>query len=314
MGRAAQDDLEKQATTIYSALSDRESLRLFELAAKGFAASVNAYGNLRLSKKRYYTRLRELLELGLIQKQGGMYRHTALGTVIYENEVQGLKRILWSRGSIEILQTLKNQSGGQDSRAIVDQISHELLKDVETRLGLSGLRPVRLFRSWDSLIEEVSLFFDRLRSDLYLATRYVDFRTAESALRSASRGCKIHIIHSNRGGLSPRLQILGNLMANPKVVPIFWNLVRHPNLTIVQAEVPYSFIVADGLDVGIEILDPSDPHSFFLGVQFESPTLAQRLISYFKEQEKVATKGPTVETFQNALQGLLGSAPNGRPA
>ena len=215
------NDLESQARRIYSALANRDSLLIFNLAAEGIEGSLSMLGKYRLSKKRYYTRLKELVGLGLLQKQEGEYRHTALGTLVYENEVQGLKRILLSRSSIEVLQSLKSHTRDPEGLGVVDSISRELLKELESRLGLSGLRPVRLFRSWDELVSEVAQFIDGMRSDLYVATRYVDFRTTESALRGASRGCRINIIHSSRGGLSTKLQVLGNLMGNPKALNTF---------------------------------------------------------------------------------------------
>ena len=299
------NDLESQARRIYSALANRDSLLIFNLAAEGIEGSLSMLGKYRLSKKRYYTRLKELVGLGLLQKQEGEYRHTALGTLVYENEVQGLKRILLSRSSIEVLQSLKSHTRDPEGLGVVDSISRELLKELESRLGLSGLRPVRLFRSWDELVSEVAQFIDGMRSDLYVATRYVDFRTTESALRGASRGCRINIIHSSRGGLSTKLQVLGNLMGNPKALNTFWNLVRSPNVSMGQAEVPYSFIVIDGLDVGIEIVDPSDPYSFFLGLRFQSPTLAQRLISYFNDLKKTAVKDAMATMFEKPIEEIL---------
>ena len=234
-----------------------------------------------------------------------MYRHTAFGAIIFEVEVEGLKRILLSRSSIEILQNLKNGMKDHDDLYAVDKISHEVLKDLELRLGLSGLKPVRLFRSWDELGAEVSKSIQEMRSEMCVATRYIDFRTADDALRSASRGCKVRIIHSSRDGLSTRLMLLGNLMAHPRSLKIFHSLVRNQNVSMVQAEIPFSFIIIDNLDVGIEIVDPQDPHSFFVGLQFTSPTLAQRLTLFFDSLWRSGMKDPMVDIFGRPIEEVL---------
>jgi hypothetical protein len=293
---------DEQMRAIHSALSNKDALRIFNMAAEGINASLDVLSANNFTKKRYYVRLKELLELGLVYKDKGVYRHTALGTLIFENQVKNLRQILFKRSSIQILQDLKRKKdlSGTEKDAI-DEISHEVLKDLESSLGLSNLKPVRLFRTWNELSAETALSVEEATSELYVATRYVDFRTAESALGAAKRGCKICIIHSPRSGLSPKLQLIGNLMTHPKAVGIFKELSHHQNVTMKEAELPYSFIVIDSIKVGIEIVNPQDPYSFFLGLMFESPGLASKLIAHFKEIAASGTTDSIYERFEPKL-------------
>lgn len=287
---------------IHSVLANKDALQILNMAAEGINASLEVLAANNFSKKRYYVRLKELIDLGLIYKDNGVYRHTALGTLVYENQVKNLRQILFKRSSIEILQDLKQKRevDGTHQKAL-DEISHEVLKDLESSLGLSNLKPVRLFRTWNELSGEAGLLIVSSMSDVYVASRYVDFRTAETALDAAKRGRKISIIHSPRSGFSPKLQLIGNLMTHPRAVSVFKELTHHENVTMKEVEVPYSFIVIDSCKVGIEVVNPLDPYSFFLGLSFESPALASKLITHFNEISNTAGKDTISEKFESDL-------------
>ncbi len=69
---------------IYSALSNTDSYRIFRLASDGIDASSEVLEEQSFSKKRYYVRLRKLIQLGLVRKDNGRYIHTNLGKLVHE--------------------------------------------------------------------------------------------------------------------------------------------------------------------------------------------------------------------------------------
>ncbi|MGI0092237.1 MAG: hypothetical protein ACREBS_11070 [Nitrososphaerales archaeon] len=83
-----------RAIDIYAILSNRDSFDIFCLASSGIHATTRILAEYKFSKKRYYVRLKELIETGLVQKEGRFYRHTTLGTIVYENQVKGLLQSL----------------------------------------------------------------------------------------------------------------------------------------------------------------------------------------------------------------------------
>jgi predicted transcriptional regulator len=282
--------LDEQVRAIMSTLSNRDALCLFNLAEEGIESSERVFKTYGLTKKRYYQRLRELVKLDLIRKEESTYKHTMLGSIIFENQVKGLRQTILNRGNIAILQELRNRLTDADSQASLNKISEEVLKEMEQSLGVSGLKPIRLYRNWDELVQALQNLIGSMDAELLVASRYVDFRPADLALQAASRGCKIRVIHSNRGTLSERLQIFGNIIANPHSITTYSNFVKNPNVSMRKSYVPYSFVVADSRSVGIEIVSPSDPASFFLGLEFESITLARKMKLYF---EALWTSGET---------------------
>ncbi|MCL4435735.1 MAG: hypothetical protein M1503_00455 [Thaumarchaeota archaeon] len=298
--------LDEQVRAIMSALSNEDALLLFNLAEEGIESYESIFKTHGLSKKRYYQRLHELVTLGLVYKDETKYRHTMLGSMIFENQVKGLRQMLLNRGSIRILHELRNRlEDDENARNSVNTISQEVLKNLESSLGVSGLKPIRLHRSWDDLVEALKSRMEKMRSEMFIASRYVDFRTAESAIDAASRNCKLRIIHSNRGALSERLQIFGNLIANPQSLLTYRRLTKSPNVTMRKSYVPYSFLVIDNVSVGIEIVNPSDPSLFFLGIWFESPVLAQSMRQYFEALWTIGEMDDMTVMFEKPVEDIL---------
>jgi predicted transcriptional regulator len=92
-------EIEERARKVYSALSNKDSFEIFQLAAEGINASTQSWKEEGFSKKRYYSRLKLLVDLGLVEKDKGRYKHTVLGSIIYENQLKTLSLILDKRSA-----------------------------------------------------------------------------------------------------------------------------------------------------------------------------------------------------------------------
>ena len=79
---------------VYETLSNRDSFEIFVLTSFGIDASTTTWRNHGFSKKRYYQRLKRLVDIGLVQKVSGQYRQSPLGKLIYENQVKPLQIVL----------------------------------------------------------------------------------------------------------------------------------------------------------------------------------------------------------------------------
>lgn len=231
-------EVEARARNIHSALSNGDSLRIFNLAAEGIDASTSVLEKYQFTKKRYYGRLKELVDLGLITKENGEYRHTSLGNLVFESQVRDLEQILLKKNNVAAVMEMKKQNG----RSALDQMfPPDLIRDIENSTGVPNLEPVKFFDNWNELSMDVAMEIEMMKQSFYVASRYVDFRTADAALRAAKKGCKVTILHSPRNGLSTKFQLMGNLMAHPKALSVFKELTMHPNVTLHETIIPYSF-------------------------------------------------------------------------
>lgn len=271
-------EIEARARNIYSALSNSDSLRIFNLASEGIDASTSVLEKYQFTKKRYYGRLKELVDLGLIVKEEGEYRHTMLGSLVFESQVRDLEQILLKKSNVAIVAEARRKDA---SPFAIKSISRQLIEDIETSTGVTNLEPMKFFDNWNELSLDVAMEIEMMKKELYVATRYVDFRTADVALRAAKKECKVSIIHSPRDGMSTKSQLVGNLMTHPKALSVFKELISHPNVSLREATIPYSFLVIDSKIVGLEIVNPEDPFSFFFGVKFENERLAAKLALHF---------------------------------
>ena len=66
------------------ALGDRKSLSIIKSIAKQPADTATLRSQLNLSRKQYYTRLSEMVEVGLIRKYRSNYTLTSFGKMVYD--------------------------------------------------------------------------------------------------------------------------------------------------------------------------------------------------------------------------------------
>ncbi len=289
-------EVQTKARNIYSALSNGDSLRIFNLAADGIDASTSVLQKYQFTKKRYYGRLKELVDLGLIVKDDGEYRHTSLGKLVFESQVKDLEQILQRKNGAAATVEMEITSDVSIRR---EMIPRKLLTDVEISADTKSSEPVRFFQDWNELSMDVATEIETMQKELYVASRYVDFRTADAALRAAKKGCKVRILHSPRNGLSTKSQLMGNLMGHPKALAVFKELTTHPNIVLCETIIPYSFLVIDGQIVGLEIVDPEDPYSFFFGLKIRSEGLATKMTSHFEALVRNAEKDSIAATIES---------------
>src|ERR1700739_137544 len=103
------DDMLEEVTAkkIFTVLADSTSLGLMRTAYAGRLTSGNYIG--KLSKKQFYTKLKRLCTMGLVEKRkDASYRTTTFGSLIFNNHVKTLEETLpnfWQLKAIDILKT-----------------------------------------------------------------------------------------------------------------------------------------------------------------------------------------------------------------
>ena len=69
---------------VIDSLGDRKSLSIFKYIAKQPSDTSTLRGQLSLSLKQYYTRLSEMVEVGLLRKYHSNYTLTSFGKMVYD--------------------------------------------------------------------------------------------------------------------------------------------------------------------------------------------------------------------------------------
>src|SRR6185437_15167091 len=159
----------KSSTKLLSVLSERDNLTMFIFAKDGLKAESSTLQNLGISKKVYYTRLRHLIDAGLISKSEGTYSYTTFGGIIYQRHIVELIEEMRNKQQMMMIDTLKNtkEFSEEDITNFVDRITHT------SSSGKNTEAPPKIEIAWtyqdmvSAIIERVQL----CKNEILLASR-----------------------------------------------------------------------------------------------------------------------------------------------
>ena len=284
----------KDIERILSALSNEDALKIFKMAGEGITSSIETIKKLGLTQKRYYTRLSELLETKLIQKDDGVYKHTVLGSIVYKiidylNEVIDKGEQLELIDKVKRSKTLSQEDKDRILQAITEDSIGEFLGLIDGGIRLGGI----VFR-FENIVRGVVDLIKRAEEEIYLVTRYTESEVVEEISKRLDEEIRFYCISSDKRFFSRATELLRIILARPALLKAYYKIFNSSDVYIgFMDNIPYSFIVVDKRWVGLEVPNPQD-NSFFMGLFFENETLAGKLIEVFnlmKSRAEENTKG-----------------------
>ena len=157
---------------IFTVLGDKQSVEILTASYAGLRSTSSGIGN--QTKKQYYVRLKRLVDLGLIEKHQSTYKLTSFGSIVYENHLKTMDKIVpnyWHIKSIDVLRRREDFPPEQQEKIVNEYVETSGLKDVINTTQLSSFSVVKKF---DDLIVEVLKVMDNAEKEIYFATRYYD--------------------------------------------------------------------------------------------------------------------------------------------
>lgn|SRR5574341_312163 len=97
----------RNACKLFLVLSKQDALHLFIRAKDGLYSNKDSPTLNNLTRKQYYTRLRNLVEVGLVKKDGDSYTHTTFGSLIYQNYLAIMLHGVKNLKHIQMIDALK---------------------------------------------------------------------------------------------------------------------------------------------------------------------------------------------------------------
>ena len=119
-------------------------------------------------------RLKRLVDIGLIEKQHRTYKLTSFGSIVYENHVKTMDKIIpnyWQIRSFDILKNRNDFPVEQKEKIINEYIETTGLKGVINTTHLSSFSVVKRF---DDLIVEILKELDNVKRRSILRQSYHD--------------------------------------------------------------------------------------------------------------------------------------------
>ena len=129
-------------TDVFKALSDENSLSLFNTICTGSTDSEKLMATYALSKRQYYDRMNDLRNAGLIKRQKGKYETTSLGLIIHSTFKIAEKATErhWKLQALDMMNISANRnSQGVEHMKIIDILLDDIeIKEILLREAFPG--------------------------------------------------------------------------------------------------------------------------------------------------------------------------------
>ena len=271
-----------EVAPIFRVLSNPDAIKILYHASDGIGNSTYTIEELGLSQKRYYTRLKALLDSGLIKKKEGFYRQTALGRMMYDHFLPAMGKAIDAKDELELIDQIK----GTD-------LEQSVIKRILGKIGIPDFTDstnVKAIDNYESMVVDVIDLFDSAKESIILASNHLDVRVLDANFRSIERGVKNRFLIGTEL-LSSKLQQL-KMMLSPKFTMAMMSIISNPidmNEIARVADIPYSFCVVDGHHNLIEISDPLNER-FILALSIDDRGIAEKLTKFYEMIWKAGEK------------------------
>jgi predicted transcriptional regulator len=289
------------AEEVFRVLADRHSLNIVRMAYFGLkSSSVNYKSN--ISKKQFYSRLKRLRNMGIIEKRNSVYKTTTFGSLIYNGQINALENILanyWNLKAVDVLKAKQDFPLREKEKLIEEMIQNTSLKNIVNGTHLSGFSVIK---DYNKLVLEVTRLLESAEKEVYMATRYYDLHFSRLMFHKvANEGLMMHLLD----GLPDQISVANRLNAILRVPPnretfeMVNKIIKSKRFELRKAKLSASFMVVDGTTVCYETTDYVNPEQFTLAIShYDDPYLAQRFISYYQ----ILVKDANVPQFIQSIQ------------
>jgi len=265
---------------IMNSLGNEDALALFLYSKDSISSSKDAIRTLGLTQKRFYTRLKDLIDNKLIEKSEGEYKHTALGSVVF-NMGLSLENLLQNREKLEVLDTLRksNSISPENTKQILDALKIDIPFISGAEIG--GTSPnILIVETYERLVEEIIKEIDQSTRSIFFASKYTDEKVVESTIVALQKNVTVNLL-VEKLSISQGVQVL-RMLLSPKSISTFGNFVKEYSHIIKQtSKLTYSFVIIDEKKAILEIPHPTQ-HQFHLGFIFENAQICSKLVKIFK--------------------------------
>jgi predicted transcriptional regulator len=289
------------AEEVFSVLADRHSLNIVRMAYFGLKSSSMNYKS-NISKKQFYSRLKRLRNMGIIEKRNSVYKTTTFGSLIYNGQINALENIIanyWNLKAVDVLKAKQDFPLREKERLIEEMIQNTSLKSIVNGTHLSGFSVIK---DYNKLVLEVTRLLESAEKEVYMATRYYDLHFSRLMFHKvANEGLMMHLLD----GLPDQISVANRLNAILRVPPnretfeMVNKIIKSKRFELRKAKLSASFMVVDGTTVCYETTDYVNPEQFTLAIShYDDPYLAQRFISYYQTLAKDANAPQFIQSIQ----------------
>ena len=284
MSSASAEELVSLSSKLLTVLSKRNNLSLFMSAKSGLMAEASSPERNGLSKKVYYTSLKQLINSGLVEKSDGKYMHTTFGSVVYQTHIMGLMDQLRNQKQMMMIDTLKHsdQFSESDIESFVDKII-----GVTNNLSEDARSKIEIVLTYEDMVSAIVERTEFSKNEILLASRYFNEIIINNILRKAKSGINVKVIAEKALVDQFFEQNNKHLQVNDKNAVERTNVVANPwypgNISRRLADVPFSMTLFDRSEVAIELINANEPKSFHGAIFIRDEKTCRRMLEYYQK-------------------------------
>lgn len=261
---------------ILSILSKIDALQIFILAKNGLKSELDTPQKVGLTKKQYYTRLKQLHDLGLIAKKGDSYVHTSFGELVYNKHIMGFLHTMSNIKEFEMIDVLKKSSKFNNA-----EISEFLSRLHPKNSDFITAKKSTVANGFDAMVSKVLEAIEFAQHEILIASRFSNDLIINSTLKKSTVGVKVRIladVNTVRGFFKNSGKEIDKQDKNQaERMEVVANPFYPSNIERRYVHVPFSLIIVDGKDVGMEIVDNYNHDKFMMSVHTEDESLASEM-------------------------------------
>jgi predicted transcriptional regulator len=253
-------------------------------AKSGLMAEASSPERTSLSKKVYYTSLKQLINSGLVEKSDGKYVHTTFGSVVYQTHIMGLMDQLRNQKQMMMIDTLKHsdQFSESDIESFVDKII-----GVTNNLSEDARSKIEIVLTYEDMVSAIVERTEFSKNEILLASRYFNEIIINNILRKAKSGINVKVIAEKALVDQFFEQNNKHLQVNDKNAVERTNVVANPwypgNISRRLADVPFSMTLFDRSEVAIELINANEPKSFHGAIFIRDEKTCRRMLEYYQK-------------------------------
>ncbi len=286
-----------QLTEVLSVLSKNDALTIFLMANEGIKSELDTPVKIGLTKKQYYTRLKQLVDLGLVTKQNESYMQTAFGKIVYQKHIIGLTNQIKNSKYLQMVDVLKADSKFNDSdimefmAKVQPQISSDL-QEPSSKISTIAL-------SYEDMVRKILEMTEFAQQEILLVTRFQNELIINSILKKASAGVNVKILADTNlvedyFGKEMSVKSDKNKKERENVVS---NPYYPSKIDRRYVQVPFCIMIADNKHVGLEIVDLSESKKFKMAIFREDVSISSSMTLLFNNLwQKSSINPPQVIT------------------
>ncbi|MGI0046773.1 MAG: hypothetical protein ACREBB_06250 [Nitrosotalea sp.] len=290
-------------TDLLSIVSKDDALTIFLSAKNGLASELDTPQKIGLTKKQYYTRLKQLVEFGLLSKNENKYTHTALGDIIYNKHILGLLHSVKISKELEMIDLLKKSSKfkSEEITTFVSKLNPEM--NLAHDPASDMLHSFVATTEFDSMVRKVTEMIELAKQEIILVTRFQNELIINAILKKAEKGIQIKIISDVSMVENYFKSEKDKIRVVDKNSKELINVVSNPfypsKIERRYSKTPYCMLIVDQKQIGVEIVDNYKPNTFKMAIFGTDASFSSQMKNEFENMwESAVVNPPQIKQLQ----------------